>query len=719
MKNHKLYYTGIISIALLAGLCGWSWAAGDLPARPSEPIASICLQIEQGRFEQAQKAIQAISPVTPESEWLARMIDDYLNLQKELASQRQSVYQTQTRQLFELLERTDPNRSDKEVLDRLLKAYEYAADDTQKKELLGHQKIQSFLDGIREKSRAFYERGKLIEAMQGYAYLQIFEPNDIFLSQVAEEAESFRIVSGGIKKSICRDISRFDTIRPDIFLEVVKTLDGGYVTPPDYGQMARKALLRCLMLGQVFRESNTEYMFSADSKQVDDWMLEIELLMEQYREKTTPVTREQFETTFQSVLTHNQNTLKLPPGVIVEQFADAALGALDPYTDIVWPDKVADFEKELTGKFSGVGIQLARDEKYIKAVSIIPDSPAWKSDILAGDLIIAVNGQSTQGVPVDCVVKQISGPKDSQVTLTIQRGQEQPRDIQLTRGDIVVPSVQGTVRSNGDTAGNQWDYLLNADLGIGYIQVQSFTEGISKKTLDILTQLEQKKLHGLILDLRGDGGGLLNEAAELAGLFLDEGAIVASRNRKGQTALWSAKGQGKGRQYPVVILMDSGTASAAEIVAGALGCKLYDRAILVGTRSYGKGSVQEIVQGKWEGCELKYTTAFYYLPDGSPVKNRYQAERENRTDWGITPAVEVELKSGEIKSLLEFRRKLGEKAGPDFQHGDLFAADPQLSAAVTVLKARMLRQGRISLPAAGSSAASAQSTTQMSDPNEK
>lgn len=718
MKNYKIYRTGIIQIALLAGLCGWSWAAGDSPQKASE-IASICLQIEQGQFEQAQKAIQAISPATPESQWLGTVIGDYLNLQKELVSQRQSVYQAQTQQVFEMLERSDPNRSDKEVLDRLLKAYEYAADETQKKDILHHQKVKSFLEGIREKSKAFYEQEKLVEAMQGYAYLRLFEPNDVFLAQVTEEAESFRIVSGGLKKSVCRDIRRFDTIRPDIFLEVVKTLDGGYVTPPDYRQMTQKALQRCLMLGLVFRESSAEFMFTADAKQVDDWRLEIELLMDKLKGETNPLTREQFETTFQSVLTHNQNTLKLPAGVIVEQFADAALAALDPYTDIVWPDKVADFEKELTGKFSGVGIQLARDEKYIKAVSIIPDSPAWKSEILAGDMIIAVNGQSTQDVPVDCVVKQISGPKDSQVTLTIQRGQEQPRDIQLTRGDIVVPSVQGTVRSNGDAAGNQWDYLLNTELGIGYIQVQSFTEGIAKKTLDILTQLEQKKLHGLILDLRGDGGGLLNEAAELAGLFLDEGAIVASRNRKGQTALWSAKGQGKGRQYPIVILMDSGTASAAEIVAGALGCKLYDRAILVGARSYGKGSVQEIVQGRWDGCELKYTTAFYYLPDGSPVKNRYQAERENRTDWGIVPAVAVELKSGEIKSLLEFRRKLGEKAGPDVQHGDLFAADPQLSAAMTVLKARMLRQGQIDLPAAESSPAPAEPTAQTPDPNQK
>ncbi|MEN6306867.1 MAG: S41 family peptidase [Anaerohalosphaeraceae bacterium] len=700
-------------------MSGWSWAEQAAPAKPSEQIASICLQIEQGRFEQAEKAIESLSPATPESQWLDTIVHGYLNLRKDLVNQRQSVYQTQTQQLIELLERSDPNRSDKEVLDRLLRAYEYATDDIHKQDLLRHQKVRPFLDGIRDKSKAFYEQEKIVEAMQGYAYLRLFEPNDVLMAQIAEEADTFRTVLGGLRKSVCRDIGRFDTIRPEIFLEVVKTLDGGYVTPPDYRQMVQKALQRCLMLGMVFREKDTEFMFTADPKQVDDWRLEVELLMEKLKGETNPLTREQFETYFQSVLTHNQNTLKLHAGVIVEQFADAALAALDPYTDIVWPDKVADFEKELTGKFSGVGIQLARDDKYIKAVSIIPDSPAWKSDILAGDMIVAVNGQTTEDLPIDCVVKQISGPKDSQVTLTIQRGQEQPRDIQLTRGDIVVPAVQGTVRSNGDAAGNQWDYLLNTELGIGYIQVQSFTEGISKQTLEILTKLEQKNLHGLILDLRGDGGGLLNEAAELAGLFLDEGTIVASRNRKGQTALWAAKGQGKGRQYPIVILMDSGTASAAEIVAGALGCKLYDRAILVGSRSYGKGTVQEIVQGKWDGCELKYTTAFYYLPDGSPVKNRYQAQRENRTDWGIAPIVEVDLKSGEVKALLEFRRKLSDKAGPDVKHGDLFAADPQLSTAITVLKARMLRQGQISLPAAEPSSAPVQPAVQAPDPNQK
>ncbi|MBN2512402.1 MAG: S41 family peptidase [Sedimentisphaerales bacterium] len=719
MKNQKVYRTGIVSIIFLAGLLGWSWAAQDSPAKPTEQVASICLQIEQGQFDQAHKAIQAISPATPESQFLGTVVGNYISLQQQLVGQRQSIYQTQTQKLFELLERSDPNRSDKEVLDRLLKAYEYAENETQKKDLLHHQKVKLFLEGIHSKSKTLYEQEKLVEAMNGYAYLRLFEPQDAFLAQVTEEAEAFRIVSGGLRKSICRDVARFDTIRPEVFLEVLKTLDTGYVTPLDYRQMAQKALQRCLMLGLVFRENNTEFMFTADSKQVDDWCLEIELLMEKLRGEKNALTPQQFEGYFQSVLTHNQNTLKLPAGVIVEHYADASLAALDPYTNIVWPDKVADFEKGMTGKFSGVGIQLAREDKYIKAVSIIPDSPAWKSEILAGDLIVAVNGQSTQDVPIDCVVKQISGPKDSQVTLTIQRGQGQPMDIQLTRGEVVVPAVQGTVRSNGDAAGNQWDYLLNTELGIGYIQVQSFTEGISKKTEDILSQLEQKKLHGLILDLRGDGGGLLNEAAELAGLFLDQGTVVASRDRKGQAAVWSAKGKGKKRQYPIVILMDSGTASAAEIVAGALGCKLYDRAILVGSRSYGKGSVQEIIQGKWDGCELKFTTAFYYLPDGSPVQNRYMAKRENRTDWGITPTVEVDLKSGEIKSLLEFRQKLSEKAGPDIQHGDLFAADPQLSAAVTVLKARMLRQGQISLSAPASSPAPPEPAAQTPQPTPK
>ena len=452
------------------------------------------------------------------------------------------------------------------------------------------------------------------------------------------------------------------------------------------------------MLPDVFGNSTLTFSAGADPNGFREWADHVEML----NAAEKPSCCAELKGLLESLLAINQKTLKLPEGVIAAQFTEAALSALDPYTEAVWPEGVGLFEKSMTGQFGGVGIRIKKDGEEIVVVSVIPDTPAARTTLSADDIIVAVDGQTTKEMTTDCAVSRISGPVGTAVSLTIRRaGAEKDELVTVTRQKIVLPTVEGSQRADNGNNQGHWDYFLDAKDRIGYLQLNGFTDKTAEQARQVLEQLEKQQVAGLIVDVRGNGGGLLSEATAFANLFVGEGVLLSSRGRADKNTTWEARPNGIKREYPIVILIDEGSASASEIVAGVVAARKSGQATLIGERTYGKGTVQEIVDLGADGGRLKFTSAYYYLPEDRPVKNRYKLEAQGRTDWGIAPTIEMPLyayEQAEVRRIqLERRKQLMAKD----THKDaalqreslaqqMLMADAQLSAAVVVVKAQIL-----------------------------
>jgi carboxyl-terminal processing protease len=332
----------------------------------------------------------------------------------------------------------------------------------------------------------------------------------------------------------------------------------------------------------------------------------------------------------------------------------------------------------------------------------LPDTPAYNSGLDAGDVIEKVNGLPTKDMPINCAVKNITGPAGTKVTLSIKRqGEPQLRDITITRAKIVVPSVRGWQR----TSQGNWQYMIDEQEKIGYVKITSFSEKTSGDFNKVLSSLEAAGMRGLILDLRYNPGGIFDSAVEVADEFLSEGLIVITRPRFGMPIYESAKEAGTHPDYPMVVLINSGSASASEIVAGALADPLHKRATLVGERTHGKGVVQGITHYPGDGAQLKYTMANWYLPSGQKIKTQDEAKKEGTSDWGVAPDVTVSLRSDELRRMFDIQRDNDvlasaghdETMAPVKRHTikETIEDDPQLATGLLVIKSKLIcRQAR-------------------------
>ena len=276
---------------------------------------------------------------------------------------------------------------------------------------------------------------------------------------------------------------------------------------------------------------------------------------------------------------------------------------LDPHSFFMSPKEYEELMIQTKGSFSGVGIEITIRDNILTVVSPIEGTPAFKAGIKAGDHIIMVGDKSTKDLSIMEAVKLIRGPKGSKVKLTISRkGLEKPIDFLITRDVIPIKSVRS--------------FFLPFD--IGYIRVSNFQSDTGQELSKALKEVEsKKKLKGLILDLRNNPGGLLSQAVKVADEFLDSGLIVSikSRDRKEEKSV--AHKNGKPRKYPMIVLVNEGSASASEIVAGAL--QDNKRALILGSTTFGKGSVQTLFPLS-DGSGLRLTTAIYYTPDGRSIQ---------------------------------------------------------------------------------------------------
>ncbi len=274
---------------------------------------------------------------------------------------------------------------------------------------------------------------------------------------------------------------------------------------------------------------------------------------------------------------------------------------LDPHSVFMDPDMLKEMEIETTGEFGGVGMIVTMKNGVLTVVSPIEDTPAWRAGIKAGDKIIKIDGVPTRGMTLMEAVKRLRGPKGTKVTITIVReGVDKPFDVTITRDIIKIKSV--TYR------------MLDKKAGIGYIKIKQFQEKTTRELTKAFNALYKEGMKALILDLRNDPGGLLVQAVSVADKFLPGGKLIVYTKGKGSTEnlRYVSHDRGTFPYLPMVVLVNSGSASASEIVTGAL--KAHKRAVVIGERTFGKGSVQTIYQLS-DGSALKLTTAYYYTPD--------------------------------------------------------------------------------------------------------
>ncbi len=290
------------------------------------------------------------------------------------------------------------------------------------------------------------------------------------------------------------------------------------------------------------------------------------------------------------------------------------LTSLDPHSSFLKPDDFKELQVETKGSFSGIGVEITIKDDMLTVVSPIEDTPAFKAGIKAGDRIIKIEGESTMDMSIFEAVKKMRGPKDSEVTISIHR--EDWTDIQeftIVRGVIPLHSIRSNI----------------LEPGYGYIRITNFQRNTSKDLKNSIKELlKESMLKGLVLDLRNNPGGLLDASVKVVDIFLDKGIIVSTKGRlKDQNMEFSAHGGGPDYDFSIVILINGGSASASEIVAGAL--QDHKRALVLGTQSFGKGSVQTIIPMA-DGAGLRLTTARYYTPNGTSIQAT-----------GITPDVLV------------------------------------------------------------------------------
>ncbi len=391
-----------------------------------------------------------------------------------------------------------------------------------------------------------------------------------------------------------------------------------------------------------------------------------------------------------------------------------ANGLNDPYTSYITRDEWVSLSKQLEGRFPGVGIIIRRDAVHDALLVVTPvrGSPAFKAGIQAGDLItevrlevdktgapLAADAQkvfSTKGMKTDDAVKLITGRAETPVTLIVQReGEKDPRTVRILRNFVSVESVYGTTRNDK----NEWTYYVDADKKIGYVRLESFTfarenYGTAYELRNALAQLKKDGLNGLVIDVRNNPGGSLGAVVQICELFVGAEDIVSIKGRDGESQ--AIRGRAKGdKNFPIAVLINGNSASASEILAGCL--QDHGRATIIGERSYGKGSVQQVAEYKFTEGQLKYTEARYYPPSGrniDKIASEQDASLKQRDEWGVKPdaGFEVKLTREETADFFEYFSNLAviPAPGKKLPATDL-TKDRQLAKAVEHLKGQIKR----------------------------
>ncbi len=347
---------------------------------------------------------------------------------------------------------------------------------------------------------------------------------------------------------------------------------------------------------------------------------------------------------------------------LIEKAIDGMLSGLDPHSGFMNEEVFQEMQMDTEGKFGGLGIEITMEEGFVKVIAPIEDTPAYEAGVLAGDYIIQIDETPVFGLTLNEAVELMRGKKGEPIVITISRANTEPFEIEIIRDYIKIRSVKSEVLNN-----------------IGYLRITSFNEQTESGLLDAIKKIEKEnQIKGYVLDVRSNPGGLLTQAVKVTDIFLERGEIVSTRGRdKKDIRRYRAKKSDRTNGKPLVVIIDGGSASASEIVAGAL--QDHKRAIIIGTQSFGKGSVQTIIPFQVSNSDnltgIRLTTARYYTPSGESIQGKgivpdiiieqgefesfnYKRFSESDLKDSLDKNKEEELEEDEDNELSEFEKRL-------------------------------------------------------------
>lgn len=742
---------GLVAIAATVALAGGVWAATpvvDEVARQAWEMAA------GGKLDQLWSRIQQLQ-AGPKAGQAVSSLQEKVREHEQHQHRRRS----ETREAFErAMADMNAAREEGNLPKALSQAVEAHGLTRDQQAFLNRDAVQGLVAGAEEAAAVDEKAGKWFEALLLYRRLDLlFDERGVYGEEIGRVSRKLRLLrmyapeayyaqSDAYAKSQGEEPGerwggedadgwqkQLQGVERSMLLDALDVTTSTHVEDPDYRKLLAAGADALLAMFDV-EPLAKHFEGLGNEKKADAFAEFLRAMKADVKRGDDILTRRKVDKHIERLIEANGETVALPQRVLVFEFADGALSSLDDFTSIVWPHDMEQFKRTTKQEFTGVGIQITLSDGELTVVSPLEGTPAHRAGLKAGDRIVTIDGKSTTGITLSQAVRAITGEENTSVTLGVRgAGSDKTRKVELTRKKIQIHSVKGFQREPG----GKWNYWIDKHQRIGYLRLTQFGPSSAVEIDKAVNRMQADGgINGLVIDLRFNPGGLLKTAVEVANRFIPadvdgDGAdhdddprnkpdeiIVSGHAGPGRNA-WVAVSDDKTTypRFPVVVLINKGSASASEIVAGAL--QDHGRALVVGENSYGKGSIQELKRIGPSGwfdntpeAMLKVTTQYYKLPSGRIIHRRPGAEK-----WGVKPDVLVPMTDKQVSRLIRARmvtsvlREADEEVdteavlgtGSDDENAEALkdlpetatqllndGFDPQLETAVLLLRARLL-----------------------------